>query len=125
MDLEDEGTTVTLILDNLQAYYRSQRNLTVDRVNFVQRKQGPHETFDQFRFALADMADDAELCQTCREEQIVTRIIAGTTDEKARGASDSGSGANLMSTRDYRRLGYHEGNLVHTGDAIYAANNLG
>ncbi|QQP40606.1 Uncharacterized protein FKW44_014714, partial [Caligus rogercresseyi] len=84
MDLEDEGTTVTLILDNLQAYYRSQRNLTVDRVNFVRRKQGPHETFDQFRFALADMADDAELCQTCREEQIVTRIIAGITDEKAR-----------------------------------------
>ncbi|QQP42181.1 Uncharacterized protein FKW44_016765 [Caligus rogercresseyi] len=150
MDLEDEGTTVTLILDNLQAYYRSQRNLTVDRVNFVQRKQGPHETFDQFRFALADMADDAELCQTCCEEQIVTRIIAGTTDEKARIIAesdpfcalktislqfqdstrlevlpDSGSGANLMSTRDYRRLGYHEGNLVHTGDAIYAANNLG
>ncbi|QQP40414.1 Uncharacterized protein FKW44_014440 [Caligus rogercresseyi] len=70
MDLEDEGTTVTLILDNLQAYYRSQRNLTVDRVNFVQRKQGPHETFDQFRFALADMADDAELAKRAAKNRL-------------------------------------------------------
>ncbi|QQP57198.1 Hypothetical protein FKW44_002110 [Caligus rogercresseyi] len=41
MDLDDECRTVTLIVDSLQAYYRSQQNLTVDSVNFVQGNRDP------------------------------------------------------------------------------------
>eukprot|EP00094_Tigriopus_californicus_P012653 TCALIF_12231-PA protein Name:"Protein of unknown function" AED:0.22 eAED:0.28 QI:0/0/0/0.8/0.25/0.2/5/0/703 len=83
-NLNDEETTVDGILENLQRYYRSQRSVALDRVNFHQRKQDQSETFDQFRFAITDLAKDAELCTTCVESQIVTQIIIGTKDEKAR-----------------------------------------
>ncbi|TRY80671.1 hypothetical protein TCAL_13410 [Tigriopus californicus] len=83
-NLDDEETTVDGIVENLQRYYRSQRSVAPDRVNFHQRKQDQFETFDQFRFAITDLAEDAELCTTCVESQIVTQIIIGTKDEKAR-----------------------------------------
>eukprot|EP00094_Tigriopus_californicus_P010955 TCALIF_10569-PA protein Name:"Similar to gag-pol Gag-Pol polyprotein (Walleye dermal sarcoma virus)" AED:0.25 eAED:0.27 QI:80/0/0/1/0/0/8/0/1134 len=72
------------ILENLQRYYCSQRSVVLDCVNFHQRKQDQSETFDQFRFAITDLAEDAVLCTTCVESQIVTQIIIGTKDEKAR-----------------------------------------
>ncbi len=85
---EDNGTTVPLILDQLNEYYRERRNIALDRVNFHQRRQGPDEDFDQFQFALLEMAEDAALCSHCvhcREDQIVTQIIVGCSDEKAKG----------------------------------------
>ncbi|KAK6168736.1 hypothetical protein SNE40_019921 [Patella caerulea] len=38
IDLKAPRTTVELILDKLQTYFRAQRNIAVDRVNFHQRK---------------------------------------------------------------------------------------
>ncbi len=84
LDLDAPGTTADVALDGLQRYYRDQRNIVVDRVAFHKRRQQQTETFDEFRFSLVDMAEDAELCNHCRDSQIVTQIIVGTRDEKAR-----------------------------------------
>lgn len=58
MNLNDEQTTVDLILEGLLNYYCSQQNVGVDRVKFIQRIQGPGETFNHFRFALEECAED-------------------------------------------------------------------
>ncbi len=84
LELDDETTTVETIFTELQEYYRSEGSLAVERVKFHQRKQGDNETFNQFRFDLLNMADDADLCGHCKDAQIVTQIIVGTNDEKAR-----------------------------------------
>ena len=83
INMDDEDVTVDGMLQAMQGYFREMRSLTVDRLQFHQRKQGPAESFDQFRFALNQMAEDAELCPHCRDTQIVTQIMAGTRDEKA------------------------------------------
>eukprot|EP00095_Tigriopus_kingsejongensis_P009497 maker-scaffold1595_size34508-snap-gene-0.7 protein:Tk09497 transcript:maker-scaffold1595_size34508-snap-gene-0.7-mRNA-1 annotation:"hypothetical protein DAPPUDRAFT_245544" len=235
VNLDEESTTVEGILDQLQAYYRSQQNVTADRVAFHRRKQQPNEPFDSYRFSLADLAEEADLCRHCLDTQMVTQIIVGTNDAKAkhdlleerkfpwlertidvchaseiasknqekldssciqytsrykatkhphlsRGRSksrerstgslvkcqycggpshgrtqcparsakcskcqredfydpsdgqyygqiphvlpDTGSGAYLMSKRDFRKLGSHEADLQRTHDVLYAANNL-
>lgn len=79
-----QSTTVNGILDSLKNYYRSQRNVAVDRVALHRRTQHENETFDEFRFSLDEMAEDATLCEHCKEDQIVTQIMVGTKDEEAR-----------------------------------------
>eukprot|EP00095_Tigriopus_kingsejongensis_P009326 snap_masked-scaffold486_size158769-processed-gene-0.14 protein:Tk09326 transcript:snap_masked-scaffold486_size158769-processed-gene-0.14-mRNA-1 annotation:"hypothetical protein DAPPUDRAFT_258391" len=84
IDLDSDSSTVEIILEGLAKYYRHQRNVAVDRVKFRQRKQDPGESFYHFRFALEEDADDADLCPHCRGDQIVTQVMIGIRDEKAR-----------------------------------------
>ena len=84
IDLDDNATTAETVLAGLQTYYREQRSVVVDRVAFRSCKQKPSETFDEYRFRLTDLADDADLCNHCRDTQIVTQIIYGLNHEKAR-----------------------------------------
>jgi len=78
MDMTSPSATVPLMLETLQKYFCAMRNIAVDRLNFCQRVQGPTEPFDQFRFALNDMADDAEFgCPSRRETLLVTQVIVG------------------------------------------------
>ena len=69
----------------MQIYFRSKRNIAVDKVAFHKRKQEEGETFDKFYVALTKLAENAEICSTCREEQLVTKIMCdmiNTTTKK-------------------------------------------
>ena len=84
IDLDSNQTTADTVLDSLKTYFRDQRSVVVDRVAFRKCKQKATETFDEFRFRLVDMADDADLCEHCRDTQLVTQVIYGLRNEKAR-----------------------------------------
>ncbi len=84
IDLDDEDTTADTMMQGLQTYYRDQRSVVVDQVAFRKCKQKQNETFDEFRFRLVDLAEDADLCNACRDTQIVTQIIYGLRGEKAK-----------------------------------------
>ncbi len=84
IDLDAAETTADVVLQGLQTYYRDQRSVVVDRVAFRKCKQKQGETFDEFRFRLVDLAEDADLCEACRDTQIVTQVIYGLRNEKAK-----------------------------------------
>ncbi len=63
IDLDSNTTTADTVMNGLQAYFRDQRSVVVDRVAFRKCRQKANETFDEFRFRLVDLADDADLCE--------------------------------------------------------------
>ena len=77
-------TTPDAVLDRIADYIRAKRNIALDRVAFEERRQGPSETFDDFYIGLRRLADAANLCATCFDSRLVTRIIAGTRDTKTK-----------------------------------------
>ena len=77
-------TTPDLVLDSIADYIRAKRNIALDRVAFEERRQGPSETFDDFYIALRRLAEAADLCATCFDTRLVTRIIAGTRDAETK-----------------------------------------
>ncbi len=81
VDLSSPDTTVEQILNALREYYRKNRSIIADGVDFRKRTQGDNESFTKFRCALDELADDAELCNHCRERQIVEQIIVGIRDD--------------------------------------------
>ncbi len=84
VDVSKPETTVEGILNSLREYYRKNRSIIADGVDFRKRMQGDNETFTKFRCSLDELADDAELCEHCRERQIVEQIIVGINDEKVK-----------------------------------------
>ena len=73
-------TTPHAVLDRI----RAKRNIALNRVAFEERRQGPSETFDDFYIGLRRLADAADLCATCFDSRLITRIIAGTRDTKTK-----------------------------------------
>jgi uncharacterized membrane protein YgcG len=71
-------------LDQIADYVRAKRNIALDRVAFEERRQGPLETFDDFYIGLRRLAEAADLCATCFDNRLVTRIIAGTRDAETK-----------------------------------------
>ncbi|KAK4024871.1 hypothetical protein OUZ56_010366 [Daphnia magna] len=77
-------TTPDFVLDRIADYVRAKRNIALDRVAFEERRQGPSETFNDFYIALRRLAEAADLCATCFDTRLVTRIIAGTRDAETK-----------------------------------------
>ena len=69
-----------IVLDLITDYVRAKRNVAFDRVAFEERRQGPAESFDDFYIGLRRLAEAADLCGTCVETRLVTRVIAGVRD---------------------------------------------
>ena len=86
IDVRNPTVTVDNILHGLDQYFRNKSSRVVAGVNFAKRKQQHGESFDQFWFALKDLAEDAELCNHCRDEQIVRQIVIGVQDDDTRSA---------------------------------------
>ena len=85
IDINTGGTsTVKEILDAIQAHLRSKRNVTLDRVAFVERKQEEGKQFDSFFVAIKKLADEADICQQCVEVRLCTRIMSGVRDTELR-----------------------------------------
>ena len=71
-------------LDEIAGHFRRQRNVALYRVKFEQRHQEHGETFDHFYVALRELAADADLCGSCLNERLTTRIMAGVASEDLR-----------------------------------------
>ena len=76
--------TVAVLLDRIQAYFRSKRNIALDCVAFDNRKQRESEDFDSYLVTIRELARDAELCNTCLDRRLTTRIMSGIKDEETR-----------------------------------------
>ena len=71
-------------LDEIAGHFRRQRNIALHRVKFEQRHQEHGETFDHFFVVLRELAADADLCGTCLNDRLTTRIMAGVFSEDLR-----------------------------------------
>ena len=80
----EESSNPEDVLDKIEEYLRSQRNVALDRVLFEERRQEEGESFDNFFVSLKELAGEAELCDQCVEDRLTTRIISGIRDAEAR-----------------------------------------
>ncbi|CAF2741441.1 unnamed protein product [Lepeophtheirus salmonis] len=71
--------------------WKEKSSKVVAEVNFIKRKQIPGESFDKYWFTLKDMADEAELCNRCRDAQIVRQIVVGIRDNDTKVALEEES----------------------------------
>lgn len=64
-------------LDQITAYIRLKRNIALDRVAFEESEQSAAETFDDFYIRLRSLTEVADLCATCLDTRMTTRVMAG------------------------------------------------
>ena len=83
-------------LDEIAGHFRRQRNVALHGVKFEQRHQEHGETFDHFYVGLRELAADADLCGTCLNDRLTTRIMAGVASEDLR--------KKLLAINPFRRL---------------------
>lgn len=82
---EDDYTlSVDDVLKRVTEHFQRQRNVALRRVKFEERRQQEVESFDEFYVALKELADDAELCYSCLDFRLVTRITSGVRDQGLR-----------------------------------------
>ena len=89
---ESVDTTPTAILAKIEDNIRKKRNVTVDLVNFDNRKQKHGESAENYLVSIRELAADANLtadhCQnckkTCMERRLTARLISGIHDESTR-----------------------------------------
>ena len=81
IDMEDNDTTVEIILKQMQDHLRSQRNVVLDRKEFYSRNQQPGEKFDDYFIALQEIAGFCDFCRHCVDDQYRDRIVTGISSE--------------------------------------------
>jgi uncharacterized membrane protein YgcG len=74
----------TDVLDQIHTDIRSKRNIALDHVAFEDCRQSTSETFDDFYIRLRGLAEAADLCITCSDTRLTTRIMAGIRDSETR-----------------------------------------
>ena len=85
IDIHDEdGSTIEEILDKIQLHLRQKRNVALDRVYFEQRTQEENESFDDFYVAIKQLAEEADLCDECKNQRLTTKIMASVNDQELR-----------------------------------------
>ncbi|EFX69941.1 hypothetical protein DAPPUDRAFT_257720 [Daphnia pulex] len=72
------------ILDQIADYVRAKRNIALDRVAFEEYHQSNTESFEDFYIRLRRLADAADLCATCVDARVATRIMAGIRDTETK-----------------------------------------
>jgi len=81
---DDTELSTQAILDRIKDYVRSQRNIALDCVAFEERKQAYGESFDTFLIAIKTLARDADLCDSCLNRRLVTKIMSGIREKDTR-----------------------------------------
>ena len=81
---EDTRDSITVVLDKIEGYLKSLRNVALDRYNLVNRRQRDDESFASFYSALQDLADDAGLAEMTPDTWLATLILVGIKDESTR-----------------------------------------
>ena len=74
---KDTTLSIKEILDQIENHLRQKRNIALDRVSFVERRQHEGESFDSFYVAIKKLSEEADLCKHCIEQRVVTRIMSG------------------------------------------------
>ncbi len=80
--LPTSALSPTDVLDRISTYIRSKRNIALDRVAFEECEQSAAETFDDFYIRLRNLAEAADLCGTCLDTRMTTRVMAGIRDAR-------------------------------------------
>ena len=81
---EDTTKSCEDILKDIKAYIRSNRNVQIDKVAFEKRSQKQGESFDDYLVAIRKLARNADLCKTCLDERLLTKIMSGVVDRDVR-----------------------------------------
>lgn len=76
VDLDDKSKTPDEILDSLARYLKSLDDPAKDRIALNKRVQQDGESITEFRVALEEKTNRAELCNTCRDT-VVHLAIGG------------------------------------------------
>ena len=79
-----DTATVDELLNANGAHFRRQRNIALPCVQFEERKQQHGEEIDRFFVGLKELAVDADLCATCLNARLITRIMSGVRSEALR-----------------------------------------
>ena len=66
--------------------FRDKRNITLNELDFYNRKQTKEETFDTFMAELRRLHALAELCGTCQERTLRAHMLIGMQNSTARKA---------------------------------------
>ena len=81
---EDSNRPLPEILNTVQEYLRQQRNIALDRLNFVNRRQRGDETFSEYYAALREAAEDADLQNMDADTWLATLILVGVKEDTTR-----------------------------------------
>ena len=81
---EDTTLSCEEILDEIKKHIRLNRNIQLDKVAFEKRGQKQGESFDDFLVAIRKMARNADLCEHCLDDRLLTRIMSGVNDTEVR-----------------------------------------
>ena len=79
-----DTATVDELLNAIGAHFRCQRNIALSCVQCEECKQQHGEVFDRFLVGLKELAADADLCGTCLDARLITRIMSGVRSEALR-----------------------------------------
>ena len=81
---QDSTKTCSEILKDIKTHIRSNRNIQIDKVAFEKRIQKQGESFDDYLVAIRKAARNADLCKECVDDRLLTKIMAGLTDQETR-----------------------------------------
>ena len=80
----DTEMSVDEILVEVRKHFRKKRNIILDKVDFMSRKQEEGESFDSYYNALQRIAKHAEIESETMDQKMVTKIIHGLRDSDLR-----------------------------------------
>ena len=78
--IQDTKMTSAEILQSIKDHVNQKISLPLQRAKFEQRNQRQGEDFDMFYVSLKKLAVSANICKTCFEERIASRITVGIRD---------------------------------------------
>ena len=81
---QNSTMTCAEIIQEIKAYIRSNRNIQIDKVSFEKRTQKQGESFNDYLVAIRKMARNADLCKHCLDDRLLTKIMAGVSDQETR-----------------------------------------
>ena len=81
---QNSTMTCAEIIQEIKAYIRSNRNIQIDKVSFEKRTQKQGESFNDYLVAIRKMARNADLCKHCLDDRLLTKIMAGLSDQETR-----------------------------------------
>ena len=85
LGIGDDTTQSCLdIVKEIRAHIRSNRNIQIDKVAFEKRTQQQGESFDDYLVTIRKLARNAEICDKCLEDRLLTKIMSGLVDQETR-----------------------------------------
>ena len=80
----DGSTSISQILNAIENHLRGKRNITMDRVQFEDKKQDEYESFDDFFVSAKELALQADFFKTCFDERMTTKVITSVKSQELR-----------------------------------------